>query len=245
MSEKILSVSDVSLVYKEISSINYREIFKLNKRKEKKDKTYTALYNVNFEINKGDCLGVVGANGAGKSTLLRVLAGVYKPDRGIIEKNCDTTSLLSLGIGFQSRLSGRKNIYLSGLALGFTMNRIKELEQDIIDFSELEAFIDKPVKTYSSGMYSKLSFAISVMLECDLLLIDEVLSVGDIRFRKKSSEKLKSVIGNEHQTVVIVSHASASIKELCNKVLWLDKGELIMMGNTDEVLGKYLEFMNK
>lgn len=245
MSSILLEAKNISLFYREINSINYREILRLSKRTERKDNSFTALKDVSFCLEKGDCLGVIGANGAGKSTLLRVLGGIYLPDEGEVEYNCEKISLLSLGIGFQARLTGRKNIYLSGLALGFTMEKIKELEEEIISFSELGEFIDKPVKTYSSGMYSKLSFAISVMLECELLLIDEVLSVGDIRFKKKSAEKLKSVINSEHQTVVIVSHATNSIKELCNKVLWLDKGKMVMMGDTDRVLEEYLEFMNK
>jgi len=238
-------VKDVSLRYRTVKSVNYRELFKKRENRISSKEYFTALDNVCFEIESGDCLGVIGANGAGKSTLLNVITGVYKPDTGTIETSFNRISLLALGVGFQTKLTGRTNIYLSGLALGFTLEKIRESEKDIIEFSELEEFIDKPVKTYSTGMYSKLSFAISAMLECDLLLIDEVLSVGDIRFKEKSFTKLKNIIEQEHQSVILVTHSLDQTKQLCNKVLWLDKGKVVKFGRTEDIVDEYSDFMRR
>ena len=155
----------------------------------------------------------------------------------------NTISLLSIGVGFQNALSGRENIYLSGMLLGFSRDFIDEKLDEIIEFSELGDFIDRPVKSYSSGMYSKLAFSITAILETDIMLIDEVLSVGDAKFKKKSYAKMKELISNEDRTVLIVSHSSDTIKNLCDNVLWIHDGEMKMYGTTAEVLPKYDEFM--
>ena len=186
---------------------------------------------------------VVGPNGSGKSTLLRAIAGIFSPDEGTIDLHGNTISLLSIGVGFQNALSGRENIYLSGMLLGFSREFIDEKLEEIIEFSELGDFIDRPVKSYSSGMYSKLAFSITAILETDIMLIDEVLSVGDAKFKKKSYAKMKELISNEDRTVLIVSHSSETIKNLCNNVLWIHDGEMKMYGTTAEVLPKYDEFM--
>ena len=154
-----------------------------------------------------------------------------------------SVSLLSIGVGFQKELSGRENIYLSGMLLGFSEQEIKAKAEEIIEFSELGEFIDMPVKTYSSGMHSKLAFSITAILETDIMLIDEVLSVGDVRFKKKSYKKMKSLISNIDRTVVIVSHSLNSLKDLCTSVLWLHEGEIKMIGDPEEVIEKYSEFM--
>src|SRR5699024_6188473 len=195
-----------------------------------------------FKVKKGDILGIVGKNGSGKSTLLRALAGVFSPDSGEIDLHGYTISLLAIGVGFQKALSGRENIYLSGMLLGFSEDQIREKIDEIISFAGLGKFIDMPVQTYSSGMYSKLAFSITAILETDIMLIDEVLSVGDAKFKKKSYKKMKELIMDENRTVIIVSHNSDTIRNLCTSVLWLHEGEVRMMGNTDEVMDAYDEF---
>ena len=175
--------------------------------------------------------------------MLRAIAGIFSPDKGSINLHGNTVSLLSIGVGFNRKLSGYENIYLSGLLLGFSEEEIKEKEQEIIDFADIGDFIYKPVKTYSSGMYSKLAFAITAILETDIMLIDEVLSVGDVQFKKKSYNKMKELISDDKRTVIIVSHSIPTLKELCDEVLWLHEGEMKMLGTAEEVLPKYEEFM--
>ena len=176
--------------------------------------------------------------------MLRAFAGIFSPDEGSIDLHGHSVSLLSIGVGFQSALTGRENIYLSGMLLGFEREKIDEKIDEIIEFSELGAFIDRPVQTYSSGMYSKLAFSITAILETEIMLIDEVLSVGDAKFKKKSYEKMKSLIDDKDRTVIIVSHSTDTLKNLCDNILWIHDGEMKMMGPTEEVLPKYNEFMS-
>lgn len=175
--------------------------------------------------------------------MLRAIAGIFSPNSGSIELHGNSVSLLSIGVGFQKELSGRENIILSGMLLGFSEEQIQERMEQIIEFSELGNFIDKPVRTYSSGMYSKLAFSITAILETDIILIDEVLSVGDSRFKKKSYRKMKQLISDKERTVVIVSHDLKTIADLCDKVLWINDGELVRYGETKEVLQEYEQFM--
>ena len=205
--------------------------------------TFDALKDVSFEVKKGEILGIIGKNGSGKSTLLRAVAGIFSPNKGTINIKNNTISLLSIGVGFQSKLTGFENIILSGLLLGFTEKEIRSKIPEIIEFSELGDFIYKPVRTYSSGMYSKLSFSITAILETDIVLIDEILSVGDMHFKEKSSKKMKEIINDENKTVILVSHNLDTIKELCNEVLWLNDGVVMAKGKPDEILPKYREFM--
>lgn len=204
---------------------------------------YEALRGVSFELEEGKILGIIGKNGAGKSTMLRAIAGVFSPDEGSIDLHGHSVSLLSIGVGFNSKLTGRENIYLSGMLLGFSEDQIAAKEKDIVNFADIGAFIDRPVKTYSSGMHSKLAFAITAILETDIMLIDEVLSVGDQRFKEKSYNKMKELISDDTRTVVIVSHSLGTIEELCNEVLWLDDGEVVEQGNPADILPRYREFM--
>jgi len=204
---------------------------------------FHALKGVSFEIEEGKILGIIGKNGSGKSTMLRAIAGIFSPDKGKIDLHGHSISLLSIGVGFNRKLTGKENIYLSGMLLGFTEEQIKEKEKEIIDFADIGSFINKPVKTYSSGMYSKLAFAITAILETDIMLIDEVLSVGDVKFKEKSYNKMKELISDEHRTVIIVSHSLGTIRDLCNEVLWLHDGEIKMIGKPDDVIPKYEEFM--
>ena len=202
---------------------------------------WSKFQNVSVKL-EGSTL-FTGINGSGKSTMLKALAGIFSPDTGSIDLKNHSVSLLSIGVGFEKEMSGRENIILSGMLLGFTEEQVKAKEQEIIDFAEIGEFIDMPVRTYSSGMYSKLAFSITAILETDIMLIDEVLSVGDQKFKKKSYEKMKSLISNRERTVVIVSHSLDTIADLCDKVMWMHEGKLIEIGTPDEVLPRYLEFM--
>ncbi len=242
MSQNVIDVKDLVITYKTVQRSSLFH-FLQPRRKKKKESLFTAVKGVSFSIEEGQIVGIVGKNGSGKSTMLRSIAGVFSPNSGSIDIHGRSISLLSIGVGFERTLSGRENIYLSGLLLGFTKEQIQEQEEAIIAFSELGDFIDKPVSTYSSGMYSKLAFSITAILETDIMLIDEVLSVGDVKFKKKSYDKMKELIQNDTRTVLIVSHSSETIRSLCDKVLWLHEGELKMFGDTDEVMKAYEAFM--
>ena len=229
--------------------INYRLVKKFSiqrnllKRDYGRAEEFEAVKGISFDVGKGEILGIIGRNGSGKSTLLRAVAGVFAPNEGTIDLKGNSVSLLSLGIGFKDTLTGRDNIYLSGMLLGFTKEQVKEKEDEIIDFAELGEFIDMPVKTYSSGMYSKLAFSITSNLETDIMLVDEVLSVGDERFQKKSLGKMEKLINDKDRTVMIVSHSIETLEELCDRVMWLDDGVIREIGETGMVLEKYKEFM--
>lgn len=243
MAESVISVKDVKIKYRCFKKVSLlKSIFA--PKKFSKTEFFEAVKGVSFEVEKGQILGIVGKNGSGKSTLLRAIAGIFSPDSGTIDLHDHTISLLSIGVGFQSKLSGRENIYLSGMLLGFDREQIDEKIDEIIEFAELGKFIDRPVKTYSSGMYSKLAFSITAILETEIILIDEVLSVGDAKFKKKSYNKMKSLINNKDRTVLIVSHSSETLRNLCDNILWLHDGEVKMLGTTEEVLPLYDKFMS-
>ena len=245
MSEKpiAIKVDNVSISYKSLSSFSIKRNFFKFARNHKQ--VHEALKHISFEIEEGQIVGIVGKNGSGKSTLLRALAGIFAPDEGTIDLNGHSISLLAIGVGFQKELTGRENIMLSGMLLGFSEEEIKEKMPRIIKFAGLGKFIDMPVRTYSSGMHSKLAFSITVVLETDIMLVDEVLSVGDQRFKKKSFRKMKSLIEDENRTVVIVSHNLGTLRKLCQKILWLNDGEFMMYGDTKEVLEKYKAYMDE
>ncbi len=235
-----LTVQDLHITYRGLKKTSIRAIWtKLGSRVER----FHALKGVSFELEEGKILGIVGKNGSGKSTMLRAIAGIFSPDKGFIDLHGNTISLLSIGVGFNKKLTGKENIYLSGMLLGFSEEEIRAKEKEIITFADIGDFIDRPVKTYSSGMYSKLAFAITAILETDIILIDEVLSVGDAQFKEKSYNKMKELISDEHRTVLIVSHSLDTIASLCDIVLWLNDGDLMELGPVDEVLPKYKEFM--
>ena len=206
-------------------------------------KKYVALKDVSFDVHKGKIVGIIGKNGCGKTTLLKIIGNVFSPDSGSVNLYGNSVSLMAIGVGFHNNLSGYENIYLSGMLLGFTENEIKEKEQEIIVFSELGDFINEPVKTYSSGMVSKLAFSITAILETDIILIDEVLSVGDINFKQKSFRKMQSLIQNSNKTVLIVSHDMNVLEDICDDVIWLHDGRIKMTGSPKKVISKYREFM--
>ncbi len=236
-----ITVRNLDIYYKEIKRFS---VAKSGFKNLTSAKNFHAIKNVSFEIPKGQIVGICGKNGSGKSTILRAIAGIFSPDNGIIDLHGNTVSLLSIGVGFQKKLSGYENIFLSGLLLGYSEKQILDRIDEIIEFSELGDFIYKPVSTYSSGMYSKLAFSITAILETDIILIDEVLSVGDIRFKQKSYNKMKELISDENRTVIIVSHSSKTLKTLCDRVLWLDDGVLKGDGKAEEIVKKYEAYMN-
>lgn len=241
MNEVSISVKDVKIRYKSVKAYSIKK--NLLRLKPIESKAFEAVKGISFEVNKGEILGIIGKNGSGKSTLLRALANVFSADEGTIDLHGNSVSLLAIGVGFKNELSGRENIMLSGMLLGFSEKDVLAHMDEIIMFSELGDFIDQPVRTYSSGMYSKLAFSITAILETDIMLIDEVLSVGDEHFKKKSYAKMKELITNNDRTVVIVSHSLDTLEKLCNRVLWMNDGEIKEIGETKEIIKKYREFM--
>lgn len=240
--ENAIDVKDLHISYKCLKSFSIKR--SLLQLKKTDTEVFEAVKGVSFSVKKVEILGIVGKNGSGKSTMLKAIAGIFSPDEGSIDLHGNSVSLLSIGVGFQKKLTGRENILLSGLLLGFSEEQVRAKMDEIINFAGLGKFIDMPVKTYSSGMYSKLAFSITAILEADIMLIDEVLSVGDAKFKKKSYNKMKELISNEDRTVVIVSHSSQQLQELCTSILWLHEGELRMQGETKKVLEAYEEFMS-
>lgn len=237
MEKKVaLSISHVSIDYHDLSHMSLAK--SLKEGEIKKANVVRAVNNVSFSVNQGEILGIVGRNGSGKTTLLRSVAGIFQPDEGIIETYGNRVSLMAIGIGFNGNNTGRENILKSGMLLGCKLDYVKAHMDEIIDFSELGDFIDRPVRTYSSGMYSKLSFAVTAMLDTDVMLVDEVLSVGDEHFRKKSYKRMEELMMS-NRTVLIVSHATDTLKKFCDKVLWINDGTLVKIGPTEEVLEEY------
>lgn len=243
MGEKKYSVTvdDVCICYRNLKSYSIKK--QLFHGKKDKKQYFEAVRHVSFEIEEGKILGIIGKNGSGKSTMLRAIAGIFAPDEGTIDLHGHSVSLLSIGVGFQKELTGRENIKLSGMLLGFSEEEIEAKTDEIIEFAELGDFIDMPVKTYSSGMHSKLAFSITAILETDIMLVDEVLSVGDHKFKKKSYKKMKKLIENKERTVIIVSHNMDTLEELCDEVMWMHEGVVKMIGEPKKVLAEYREFM--
>ncbi len=216
--------------------MTFIRLFDRGKRVKKSD--FWALRHVTFNVEKGDVVGLIGANGAGKSTLLKVVSGVMKPTEGTVEVDGVISPMIELGAGFDGDLTARENIYLNGAILGYSKEFLDEKFDEIVEFSELEDFLDVPVKNFSSGMVAKLAFSISTVVDPEILIVDEILSVGDIKFQEKSKNKMMSMIKGG-TTVLYVSHSLESIKELCNKVVWLDHGKVVKIGETKEVCDAY------
>lgn len=201
---------------------------------------FWALKNVSFELQQGDRMGILGLNGAGKSTLCKAVAGVYKPTEGKVTKKGKLAPLLELGAGFDKQYTARENIYLYGAVLGYTKEFIDSKFDEIIEFSELEKFVDVPIKNYSSGMRSRLGFSICTAVQPDILILDEVLSVGDAKFRKKSEARVKEMMAND-VTVLFVSHSLEQVKRICNKAMILEHGEMIAVGDVEDMAKIYIE----
>lgn len=217
----------------------------LSFKKKKKKEYFMALDDVSFHIEKGEVVGLIGANGAGKSTLLKIVSGVMKPTSGEVIVNGVVSPMIELGAGFDLELTARENIYLNGAVMGYSKSFLDEKFESIVEFSELKDFLDVPVKNFSSGMTAKLAFSVATIVNPEILIVDEILSVGDIKFQEKSKNKMLEMIKGG-TTVLYVSHSLASIEELCDKVVWLEHGKVIEVGDTKEICKKYYEKqMNK
>lgn len=206
--------------------------------KSNRKEEFWALQDINFEVKKGEVIGIIGKNGAGKSTLLKILSRITQPTSGKIEINGRVASLLEVGTGFHPELTGRENIFLNGTILGMSRQEVKDKFEEIVEFSGVQKFIDTPVKHYSSGMYVRLAFAVAAHLEPEILIIDEVLAVGDAEFQKKCLGKMKEV-ASKGRTVLFVSHNMAAVKSLCEKAILLEKGQMVLGGSTSDCIARY------
>ena len=246
MAKKALVVQDVSILFN-LSKENVDNLKELLIKKIKGEKIrfneFWALKNINFELNKGDRLGILGLNGAGKSTLLKIIAGVYKPTTGKVTRHGHIAPMIELGAGFDPNYTGKENIFLYGSVLGFSREFLESKYEEILEFSELGDFIDVPIKNYSSGMRARLGFSIATVVEPEILILDEVLSVGDAKFRKKCEKKMKGMF-DHGVTVLFVSHSLEQVKRLCNKAILLEHGELIAQGDIQEVAAIYDSMLN-
>jgi teichoic acid transport system ATP-binding protein len=211
-------------------------------RRERIIREIKAVRDVSFEVPRGAALGVVGVNGAGKSTLLRTMAGILPPTDGRIEVFGRVSTLLSLGVGFKSELTGQENVVLGGLAAGLSRAEMAAKYEEIADFAELGDFMDMPMRTYSSGMYGRLAFSVATNMDPDILLIDEALSTGDARFKQKSFAKMRELCG-EARTIVLVSHGLRSIREICDEAIWMNEGRIAMRDDADAVIDAYKEYL--
>lgn len=236
----IVTVDNVSLKFKiEQNRANSLKEFCVRWLKhDLKSEDFWALSGVSFEVEKGDVIGIIGHNGAGKSTLLKVISGIMKPTEGSVEARGNIVPMLELGSGFDFELSGRENIYLNGSILGYSKQFLDSKYREIVDFSELGNFIEAPLRTYSSGMLARLAFSVACVVEPEILIVDEILSVGDADFQKKSRARMMDLMTGG-TTVFFVSHSLEQIKEMCNKVLWLEHGVVQEFGSTEKICGHY------
>jgi len=240
MGVPVIEIKDVSVRF----TLNKEKVDNLKEyvikalRKELHYQEFWALKDINLVINKGERIGILGLNGAGKSVLLKVISGIYKPTTGTVKTTGRIAPLIELGAGFDPNYTGRENIFLNGAVLGYPRSYLAEKFNEIVEFSELGEFIDVPLKNYSSGMRARLGFSIATIVEPDILIIDEVLSVGDMKFRKKSEEKMMSLI-NSGVTVLFVSHSLEQVKRVCDKAVWLEKGRIKKIGDIQEICSEY------
>ena len=226
-----------NIYYDRANTLKERMLFfARNKRREKRE----VLKDINLDIKKGETVALIGVNGSGKSTLLKLMTQIIFPNKGTIETKGKLTSLLELGAGFHPDFSGRENIYFNSSIFGLTRKEIDARLDQIIEFSELQDFIDNPVRTYSSGMYMRLAFSVAINVDADILLIDEILSVGDQHFQEKCFNKMRE-LKKEGKTMVFVTHSMESVKNLCDRAVWLSNGVVRMDGNTTEVVDEYLK----
>lgn len=216
-------------------------MFKWKKEKKEK-KEFWALKDVNLEVKKGEVVGFIGSNGAGKSTLLKVVAGVMKPTKGSVEKYGNICPMIELGAGFDMDLTARENIYLNGAILGYSREFIDQKFEEIVEFSELRDFLDVPVRNFSSGMVARLAFSVATIVDPEILIVDEILSVGDIAFQQKSENKMRSMIEGG-TTVLFVSHSLAQIEKLCDRVVWLENGTVKKIGEPKQICEEYKQFV--
>ena len=236
----MLTVDRVSISYKigDFKDIGLKEWTMRHLKNDYRVETFNAVEDVSFELLEGDMLGIIGTNGAGKSTLLKAVTGVMEPRKGSITRNGNVSALLELASGFDGDLTVKENAYLRGAMLGYTREFMDETYRQILDFSELWDFADRPFKQLSTGMQSRLAFSIASLVQPEILILDEVLSVGDGAFQEKSAKKMREIIDNGAATI-LVSHSLGQVRELCNKVLWLDHGKTVALGDTQNICDQY------
>ena len=240
-----VSIQDVSVTYRAAVDKRptlRRRVARLGRR-QRSFREIEAVKHVSLEVPRGSVTGVIGVNGAGKSTLMRAVAGILPPTAGRIVVQGRVSTLLALGVGFNSELSGRENVVLGGLAAGLSRDQLAAKYDEIAEFAELGDFMELPMRTYSSGMYGRLAFSVAVNMDPDILLVDEALSVGDARFKRKSLRRMRQLC-DQAGTIIIVSHALRTIRDLCTDVAWMHKGELMMFDKADVVIDAYQEFMD-
>ena len=249
----MIKVNDVSMRFNLGIEKNFSmkqfvvDLFSPSKQKEKKKKKaeneFWALKGVSFEVARGEVIGFVGTNGAGKSTLLKIVAGVMKPTKGSVEVGGNICPMIELGAGFDPELTARENVFLNGSVMGYNHAFLNSKYDEIVDFAELHDFMEVPVKNFSSGMVARLAFSIATIVDPEILIVDEILSVGDAAFQEKSAAKMRSMISGG-TTVLYVSHSTASIESLCDRVVWIDHGTVQMIGPAKEVCDAYLKSLN-
>lgn len=243
MSQSIIQIRNASMRFRlsndRISSL--KEFVTTAMRGKLQYKEFEALKDISFDVNRGETIGIIGRNGAGKSTLLKIISGILKPTQGRVEVRGNVVPMLELGSGFDMDLSGRENIFLNGAILGYDEPFLKEKFDEIVDFSELGQFIEIPIRNYSSGMMARLAFSIASVINPEILIVDEILSVGDADFQEKSRKRMIEMMGGG-TTVLFVSHNLDQIREMCNRVVWLDHGEIKNIGKTDEICDAYEKF---
>lgn len=252
MSDTMIRVRDVSMRFnlgiEKGFSIKqaFVEVFSPQKREEhrilKTRNDFWALSDVSFDVQQGEVIGLVGTNGAGKSTLLKIVSGVYKPTVGSVEIHGNICPMIELGAGFDPELTAAENIFLNGAIMGYSKEFLQERYDDIVNFSDLHSFMDVPIKNFSSGMMARLAFSVATITDPDILIVDEILSVGDPAFQIKSEQKMLSMI-NGGTTVLYVSHSIESIRRLCNRVVWLDHGRVVAVGETNRILDAYMRYL--
>lgn len=236
----MIKVEDVSIQFK----INHQKIVSLKEyaiaflKKQLKYEEFWALKDVSFEVEKGEVIGIIGHNGAGKSTLLKIITGILQPTTGTVRVEGNIVPMLELGSGFDLELTGRENIFLNGAILGYSEKFLKDKYNEIVEFSELERFIDMPIRQYSSGMLMRLAFSIATVVKPEVLIVDEILAVGDAAFQGKSKKKMMELMSGG-TTVLYVSHSLEQIREMCNRVIWLENGKVCMNGKTEQVCDVY------
>lgn len=241
-----VEVNDVTMIFNMASEQlnNLKEYFIKLAKHELFFKEFRALKHISFKVRRGDVVGLVGTNGSGKSTMLKVIAGVLEPSEGECIVRGNIAPLIELGAGFDMELTARENIYLNGALLGYTKEFIDGHLQDIIDFAELQDFMDMPLKNYSSGMVARIAFAIATVVEPDVLIVDETLSVGDVFFQEKCERRIREFIESGRVTVLFVSHSLEQVERLCTRCVWIEKGEQRMIGDTDDVCQAYRRQFN-
>lgn len=241
MSMTMIEVNDVTMKFRMNNDriMSLKEFVTTALRGKLEYNEFTALDHVSFSVKKGETLGLIGRNGAGKSTLLKVISGIIKPTEGSVISHGNIVPMLELGSGFDFDLTGRENIFLNGAILGYSEEYLKQKYEEILAFSELGQFIEVPIRNYSSGMLARLAFSIAAMVKPEILIVDEILSVGDAEFQEKSRARMKEMMGGG-STVLFVSHSLKQIQEMCGRVIWMDKGHIRMEGKTEEVCESYV-----